>query len=232
MAITTSPTSTRSLPEQRVGLHHPDPGGGQVVLVRGHHPRVLRGLPTQQRAAGHLAAEGDPAADVGHPLRLHLTTGDVVEQEQRLGAAGDDVVDHHRDQIQADRVVHVHGLGDQQLRAHPVGGGGQHRVAVLRDVRRNRPAKPPRPPITSGRWARLIFVFSSSTACSPAWMETPASAYVTVRLRLPRPLPALQRLAGQALGRPFGVPSALGHMRHVSPLGVAAASRAVARCPS
>src|SRR5439155_20292484 len=56
---------------------------------------------------------------------------------------------------------------------------------------RNSPANPPMSPITSGRSVRWTLVFSSSTACSPAWMETPASAYVTVRRR-PRPLPADQ----------------------------------------
>jgi hypothetical protein len=41
---------------------------------------------------------------------------------------------------------------------------------------RNRPAKPPRSPITSGREVFLTFDLSSSTARSPAWIETPASA--------------------------------------------------------
>src|SRR5690242_2127511 len=54
---------------------------------------------------------------------------------------------------------------------------------------RNSPAKPPRSPITSGRLVFLTFDFNSSTARSPAWMETPASAYVTVRLRPVRPAP-------------------------------------------
>src|SRR2546421_1413332 len=46
-------------------------------------------------------------------------------------------------------------------------------------------------PITSGRVVRCTFALSSSTACSPAWIEPPASPYVTVRLRLVRPPPAL-----------------------------------------
>src|SRR4051794_217107 len=57
---------------------------------------------------------------------------------------------------------------------------------------RNRPEKPPRSPITSGRVVFLTFDLSSSTARSPASIETPASAYVTDRLRAPRPPPAVQ----------------------------------------
>src|SRR5207248_3131040 len=47
----------------------------------------------------------------------------------------------------------------------------------------NNPANPPMSPITSGREVRRTLSLSSLTACSPAWMDTPASAYVTVRLR-------------------------------------------------
>src|SRR4051812_47676457 len=41
----------------------------------------------------------------------------------------------------------------------------------------NSPAKPPRPPIISGRRAFSIHPFISSIAVSAAWMLTPASAY-------------------------------------------------------
>ena len=40
------------------------------------------------------------------------------------------------------------------------------------------PAKPPRPPSTSGRCARRTDSFISSTALSPASTSTPAAAYV------------------------------------------------------
>ena len=38
-------------------------------------------------------------------------------------------------------------------------------------------------PITSGRIVRCTCFLSCATACSPAWIETPASEYVTVRGR-------------------------------------------------
>ena len=42
------------------------------------------------------------------------------------------------------------------------------------------PAKPPIPPITSGRDARAIDAFMSSTARSPASISTPESLYVAI----------------------------------------------------
>src|SRR4051812_30274076 len=48
----------------------------------------------------------------------------------------------------------------------------------LRAETSNRPAKPPMPPITSGRRVFSTHVFNRSTARSPASRETPAAAYV------------------------------------------------------
>ncbi len=91
-----------------------------------------------------------PDDDRVDPLRHELADGDVVLQEQRLGAADHQVVDHHRDQVDADGVVLVHRLRDRRLGADAVGGRrpaaarGSRRAA--RTVRRNRRARR----ITSG----------------------------------------------------------------------------------
>src|SRR5690606_30271310 len=83
----------------------------------------------------------------------------------------------------------------------------------------NSPANPPSEPSTSGRRVRCTWDLSRSTACSPAWMETPASAYVTVRFRpprrrAPRPLPPVQ---GRVLGsRPPLVPPSAPEPRSVT----------------
>ena len=132
--MTTSPGWTRSWPRIVVLFDHAHTVGGQVVLVGAHHARVLRGLAAEQGAAGVAAAVGDARADLGDAVRHHLTAGDVVEQEQRLRAARDQVVDDHRDQVDADRVVDVHLLGDHQLGADAVGRGREHRLLVLLDV--------------------------------------------------------------------------------------------------
>ena len=71
-----------------------------------------------------------PATSWLDPLGHRAADGDVVLQEQRLGAAHHQVVDDHGDEVEADGVVLVHRLGDGQLGADAVGRGGQHRLAI------------------------------------------------------------------------------------------------------
>jgi len=65
----------------------------------------------------------------------------VVQEEQRLGAGGDDVVDAHGNQVDADGVVHAHLERQLQLRAHPVRASDQERVACSRDLAFMRPMR-------------------------------------------------------------------------------------------
>jgi len=61
---------------------------------------------------------------------LQLAGGEIVEEHQRFGAAHHEVVDAHRDEIDADRVVLVGHEGQLQLGADAVGAGHQHRLLV------------------------------------------------------------------------------------------------------
>jgi hypothetical protein len=56
---------------------------------------------------------------------------EVVEEEQRLGALHEDVVDAHRHQILAHGVVAVELERQLELGAHAVGARNQHRLLVL-----------------------------------------------------------------------------------------------------
>ena len=91
---------------------------------------MLRRLAPEQCAAGDAAALGDAAHDVGDALGEHRAGCDVVGHEERLGAADDEVVDDHRDEVDADRVVDVEGLRDRDLRPDTIGRGGEQRPAV------------------------------------------------------------------------------------------------------
>ena len=93
-------------------------------------PGVLGGLAADERAAGGDARLGDALDDGRDPLGYDAAGGDVVGQEQRLGAADDEVVDEHADQVEADRVVLVERLRDRDLGADAVGRGGQQRLVV------------------------------------------------------------------------------------------------------
>ena len=59
--------------------------------------------------------------------RIELAGREIVEKEQRLGALHDDVVDAHRDEIDADRVENAALDRDLDLGADAVVGGDQHR---------------------------------------------------------------------------------------------------------
>ena len=99
--------------EDAVALDHPEGEPGQVVGVGGHRAGVLGRLPAEQGAASPAAALGHPSDDGRHPVGVDPADGQVVEHEQRLGPADHHVVDDHGDQVDADGVVAVQGLGDQ-----------------------------------------------------------------------------------------------------------------------
>jgi hypothetical protein len=61
-------------------------------------------------------------------LDRKLSHGVVIEEEERLSALDDEIVDAHRDQIDANGVVTAAGDGDLQLRADAVGSSDQDRV--------------------------------------------------------------------------------------------------------
>src|SRR5690606_28834993 len=60
-----------------------------------------------------------------------LAGGEVVQEEQRLGALHQHIVDAHGDQVDADAVVPVQLLRQLELGADAVGAADQHRLAVL-----------------------------------------------------------------------------------------------------
>src|SRR5699024_3661242 len=117
--------------EQLISLDHADGGGGDIVVARLHDTRVLGGFPTEQCCAGLDTTLGDAGDDLGDVLGNNLADGDVVLQEQRLSATADQIIDAHGDQVDADGVVLVHHLGDNELGAHAVGTRGQDRLPVL-----------------------------------------------------------------------------------------------------
>ena len=91
---------------------------------------MLGGLASDQRAPGDPAPRGDAFHDPGHPFGHDVTDGEVVEEEQRLGAGTDDVVGAHRDEVDADRVEPTRRPRDLQLRADAVGGGREQAAAT------------------------------------------------------------------------------------------------------
>ena len=100
----------------------------EVVLAVGIHGRHLGGFATDEAAAREPAAAAMPRDEVGAAPDVEPSAREVVEEEQRLGALDQDVVDAHRDQVDADGVVTVEREGELQLRADAVGAGHEHRL--------------------------------------------------------------------------------------------------------
>jgi len=86
---------------------------------------VLSRLSPDEGGAGGGARLGDATHDVRDALWHHLPAGDVIGHEEGGGPGDHEVVDHHRHEVLPDRVVDPHGLGDADLGADPVGGGGE-----------------------------------------------------------------------------------------------------------
>ena len=115
----------------------------QVVVLRRHDAGVLGGLAADEGAARLDAALCYAGDNGGHLLRHILADGDVVQKEQGLCPAADDVVDAHGHAVHAHGVVPVQQLGDADFGAHPIGAGHQHRLTYAGQVRGEQPAKAP-----------------------------------------------------------------------------------------
>ena len=143
MPTSTSPVLDEARPPELVALRQADGEAGHVEVAAGELPGVLGGLAAEQHALGAQAAlvhAGDDLGDLfGHDLADH----EVVEEEQRHGAAGRHVVDAHRHEVDADGAQLVHGAGQLDLGAHAVGAGHQHRVLELRQPHRSAEAAQP-----------------------------------------------------------------------------------------
>ena len=125
--------------QQTRALHHAYREADEVELARLHDVGVLRHLTAEQRAPRGATPMGDTGDDLVDDLGHELAHRDVVEEEQRLRALHRDVVDRHRDQVDADRVEPAGGARHLRLGAHTVGGRHEERLAHLRPVEREEP---------------------------------------------------------------------------------------------
>ena len=107
-----------------------DRESGEIVFVFVVHARHFGGFAADQRGTGLYTAVGHTGHDLLKQCRVVLAAGDVVKEEQRLGALGGDVVDAHGHAVDADGVVLVGQLGDHELGAHAVGAGDEDRLLV------------------------------------------------------------------------------------------------------
>lgn len=111
-----------------------DDEAGDVVVAQRVEARHLGGLPADQRATGIAAGGGDAVHHLGEMLRREPAGRVVVEEEERVGAAAEDVVDAVVDQVGADTAMAPGGDRHLHLGAHGIGARRQHRVLPSRGV--------------------------------------------------------------------------------------------------
>ena len=91
---------------------------------------MLGGLAADQARSRRCSQpRGDALDHFGGHVDVEPLADVVIEEEQRLGALDQNVVDAHRHQVDADRVVLAEREGQLELGADAVGAGDQHRLA-------------------------------------------------------------------------------------------------------
>ena len=96
---TASPAFDARAVDDPVALDDADARPGEVELVLAVDPGQLGRLAADERDACLAAHPGGALDELGHLLELDPVGGDVVEEEQRIGAARDDVVDAVRSEV-------------------------------------------------------------------------------------------------------------------------------------
>ena len=95
---------------------------------------MLGHLTPNQCTTCRAATCGDTGDHLFGRQRVEGANGHVVQKEQRLCAHADQVVDAHRNEVDADRIQPTELTGDLDLGTDTVGRGHQHGMSILRHV--------------------------------------------------------------------------------------------------
>ncbi len=104
---------------------------GEVEVAFGVDVGHVGGFAAKEGAAGALAGVGDALDHVVEELGIDHGRGDVVEEEEWLGTLDSQVVDVHRDQVDADGVEDGEVGGELDLGAYAVAAGHEDGVLVV-----------------------------------------------------------------------------------------------------
>ena len=127
--------------QQLPAFRRADREAREIVVAAGIEAGHFRCLAADQRRASLQAALGDALDDRFALLGIELAGGEIVEEQQRLGALHNEVVDAHGDKVDADRVVPTRLDGDLQFRADAVVGRHQNRIGEAGRLQVEQPAE-------------------------------------------------------------------------------------------
>jgi hypothetical protein len=116
-----------------------------------------------------------PLHDFGGFFGVQFAGGVIVQEHERLGALGREIVHAHGDEIDADRLVAPAFDGDLELGADAVGGGQEDRILEASGLGSKTAANPPRAASAPGRAVDFAAGLIRSTRRSPSSISTPAS---------------------------------------------------------
>ena len=160
--------------DQVVAVDEAHDRAAEVELLVAVDPRQLGRLAAEDRAAGGAADVGGALDELRDLLRVDRVRGDVVEEEERLGARRQDVVDPVRGEVGAAPAELPGAARQHELRADGVGRGGEQAPLVDREE----PGERAEAPTTAGVRVESTAARRRSTTASAVASETPAAAYV------------------------------------------------------
>lgn len=117
----------------------------QIVFVLRHKTRVFRSFAPYKSAACLNAALGNSRNDLGYLFGAVFSAGDIIQKEQRLCSAADNVVDAHRNAVDTYGVVLIHNKRYLYFCSHPVCSRNENRLAHTGQIGCEQSAEPAYP---------------------------------------------------------------------------------------
>lgn len=109
----------------------------QVVILLFIDIRHLGCFSADKGAASITAGLSHPLDDSGHFFRHQFADADVIEEEERLSAAGQYIIDAVINNIKSDGIVPVQRVGYLELGADAVDAGYQYRIFVALELKKS-----------------------------------------------------------------------------------------------
>ena len=92
-----------------------DSAAGSIVIILLIHARHLSSLSANQSTAGLTTSIGNTLDEISGGRKIQFAAAIVVKEHDRSGTLNNKIVDVHSDQINTNRVVLLHGLGNHKL---------------------------------------------------------------------------------------------------------------------